>query len=1789
LIDITLDPDFAQNGYFYLYYSPATPARFRVSRFTHLGTSADLTSEFVVWQDHEDYLACCHYGGGLDFGPDGLLYVTMGDEFVAFQGHDLRTTAGSVLRLEPGGGFPADNPFLSIDNAQPEIWIRGLRNPFRARWDLPTGRFFIGDVGGNNQATAFEEVHVATAASGGAHFGWPWCEGPAGNPDFPSCDPSLYTDPIFAYPHLGSGGSITGGIVYRGNAFPETYRGAYFYGDYTRQYLRYLTFDATGTQVTGDFEFDSAAGLVVFIEEGLDGALYYSDITGQIRRIVYLDQSPQPTCEASPRAGTAPLMVTFTCRAEDDQGTPLSFRFLPGDGSESTLEAVLPGQEVAVQHTYTQNGLVNFHLEATDEAGNLGSSEPLSIAVGTPPVITITEPSEGLLFRARDLITYRGSASDPDGPDAGLTYSWSVEFRHNDHLHPAYGPHGGTEGSFEVPFDRHDFRDATHFEITLTVTDSDQLSSSETVNIFPDKVDITFATEPAGLELRLDGVPAVAPFLIDTLIGFEHSVGAPTQCLDGEFYEFDNWSDGGTATHPITVPTTFFSLTATFRTVGPCFPTNGLVLHLAAGEGVVTDADDAVQVWSDLSISGNDLLATGDAPKLILASPSGRPAVRFDGLNDALGRSAFLGLPVADEDRSVLMVVSYTGDGSGGFTWGSASPNQAFGLGVSRGSGRLLIQGWGAENDFQAPVVGENAGWLRQTVITSSSSFAHYKDGTLIDSGSHTWATGTSKVRLGVEIDDSPKIAMEVAEILVYDRALSDAERQQVESYFEQQYFQPSPLAPMARDDASATNPGGTVVLDILHNDEDPDGDGHLHGDAVQFTSDPLFGSFTFDAASGALTYSHGGTPSTSDRITYLVTDHDGLVSNEASICIEILPGDFPSTAGRVLHFESGRDCGAAADSQGTVSSWLDISGHGNHLSTLGGPTLVPGSPGGPPFLQLDGQDDAFLRLGDLHDLPSGSADRTLIAVLRYGSNRFGGITYGTPGDPCATLGNGVFGLAVDSAGQLAVQGWCPENDFSSDTPGDGAGWLVQSVVLRDDQLQHFADGLLIDQAIHTFATGVAAGSLMIGAEIDGSPFLRLDVAALLLYDHALAPIERAAAEAYLADRYLDGAPMNQPPDASDDALQVVPGGCGTAAVLSNDTDPDGVIDPDSVVVETNPSHGTVTPGPTAGTITYCHQPTSPASSDLFSYSVADEVGVRSAPALVRVTIGESLPVTGGVVLHLESDFGVTTFGGSQVTGWLDLSGFGHDLEEAKGDPALLSSATPSGRDAIRLDGQGDQLKRLGPLTALPGGGTDRTMFVVANYRSTGFGGVSYGRPASSCATDPNRVFGLVVDNRGELAVQGWCMGFDFATGRIATGGGWLVHSAVVGGGTLAQYLNGEPIGSWLHTFNTDPTGDLVIGAEIDGSPFLDMDVAAVLVYDRALSPAERQQVEVYLDEKYLACCVSSPAPPVADDLAEVTPGGSVEIDVLANDGDGDGDGGSLLLSSIQIEQPATGGTVTSDPQSGLLLYLHQGGPGLTDIFTYTVAAADGSRSEEASVFVTIGPALPVSDGLALRLEPHAGALLSDGNAEVVAWLDLSDNRNDLLALGNPVRLNGLLRGRDAVRFDGFGDRLENSSPLLGLPGGAADRTIFIVVQYRSSGFGGVGWGTPAATESCATEANGVFALVVDNQGQLAIQGWCLGFDFPSATAGSGTGWLVQSAILSNGTLEHFRDGQVIDTFTHTFATDYSGRLVLGAEIDGTPALDMDLAAVLVYDHALSEAERQDIEAYLQLKYLTVD
>lgn len=231
-----------------------------------------------------------------------------------------------------------------------------------------------------------------------------------------------------------------------------------------------------------------------------------------------------------------------------------------------------------------------------------------------------------------------------------------------------------------------------------------------------------------------------------------------------------------------------------------------------------------------------------------------------------------------------------------------------------------------------------------------------------------------------------------------------------------------------------------------------------------------------------------------------------------------------------------------------------------------------------------------------------------------------------------------------------------------------------------------------------------------------------------------------------------------------------------------------------------------------------------------------------------RLATAATVPAE-GLELWLRAGEGVVQSDGT-VSRWQDQSGNGNHLLAA-GTPKLIPALTPTGEAAIRLDGAGDKLERIhatDPITGLPGGNADRTMFAVVKFNSSSaWAGAAYGNGAS------NEVFGLSVQHpAGELVLQGWGGANDLVSTTRGTGAGWLVQSAVLNNGTATLYKDGEQIAQAAHAFNTNPL-KLVIGEEIANLGFVEMDVAAVLIYGRALRDAERNRLEEYLTTKYTA------------------------------------------------------------------------------------------------------------------------------------------------------------------------------------------------------------------------------------------------------------------------------------------------------------------------------------------------
>lgn len=287
LLGLAFHPDFAENGLFFVNYvnknSTTVVSRFSVSADD--ANLADKASEEILFTLAQPYAN--HNGGHMEFGPDGYLYIAVGDGGAAGDilntGQNVTDLLGSLLRIDvdtAGTGLysaPADNPFATVDPSfAPEVWLYGVRNPWRFSFDIATGDLYIGDVGQN----IWEEVNFLPAdAPGGANLGWSDFE--SNHPFKTNTAPEGMVTPFFEYSHDGGNCSVTGGYVYRGSVLPDLV-GTYLFGDYCSGRIWASYRDLDGEWQTNLF-FESPLTISSFGEDAA-GELYVVDYSGSVYR-----------------------------------------------------------------------------------------------------------------------------------------------------------------------------------------------------------------------------------------------------------------------------------------------------------------------------------------------------------------------------------------------------------------------------------------------------------------------------------------------------------------------------------------------------------------------------------------------------------------------------------------------------------------------------------------------------------------------------------------------------------------------------------------------------------------------------------------------------------------------------------------------------------------------------------------------------------------------------------------------------------------------------------------------------------------------------------------------------------------------------------------------------------------------------------------------------------------------------------------------------------------------------------------------------------------------------------------------------------------------------------------------------------------------------------------------------------------------------------------------------------------------------------------------------------------
>lgn len=265
LIGVTLHPDFPYTPHLFVVYVAKEPYPHHVvSRFTLLGDVADPASEFVLLEGDDQRkfggsVPHGHQGGPIRFGPDGKIYIGLGEQTAGRPSQSLEALQGKILRINPDGSIPADNPFFEKASGKYRaIWALGIRNPFGLAFQPETGRLFVSDVG----ASAWEEINEIKR---GGNYGWPEAEGFSTN--------TAFENPVYSYPPA-IGRSIVGAAFYprtvaHGGGFPEKWRGKFFFADWAANWIKALDPESPTNVMT----FAKGLNAPATIELGPDGSL----------------------------------------------------------------------------------------------------------------------------------------------------------------------------------------------------------------------------------------------------------------------------------------------------------------------------------------------------------------------------------------------------------------------------------------------------------------------------------------------------------------------------------------------------------------------------------------------------------------------------------------------------------------------------------------------------------------------------------------------------------------------------------------------------------------------------------------------------------------------------------------------------------------------------------------------------------------------------------------------------------------------------------------------------------------------------------------------------------------------------------------------------------------------------------------------------------------------------------------------------------------------------------------------------------------------------------------------------------------------------------------------------------------------------------------------------------------------------------------------------------------------------------------------------------------------------
>jgi glucose/arabinose dehydrogenase len=1200
----------------------------------------------------------------------------------AWRAQQVDSLNGKILRIDPytGEGIPS-NPWYdptAPSSPRSRAFAVGLRNPYRFTLrpgtgshdpaDGDPGTFYIGDVGWNFS----EDMQILTQA--GQNFGWPAFEGPnhlgifgdsdywsantpnpytknplasepgctvpflrfkdlidqaSQNPSDPPtwpnpCNPAVqipdsWVDPsdskLYRYekfvhsrppiswrisaavatwdafgnptietmgesgsPVAGAnfgGATSTAGVWYTGTDFPEEWRNTYFHGDFTAGWIKSFGFD----------ENDVLHDVVDFVEEGssvtfittnpVSGRLYYvnwGDTVSEVRWVGTGNTPPTAVIEpaVSWSAGNS-LNVQFTGSgsSDPDPGAVLSYAWDFGDGGNSTSpdpqHLFTTGSGAPVSFTVT--------LTVTDEDTNSDGATANVHLNNSPPSVELTSPVDAGLYSmlGPTNVSVASSVSDAQSPTPSLACSLMVELVHNSHTHqePLIPSCSASVPITPVGCDGNSYS----WRFTLTVTDPQGLASTDVATLFPDCS--TLPNEPPDANADVVPVPSGGAVEIDVLANDTDSDGA----IDPTTVAIATPPTSGTAdVNPVTGVITYehdgtgssdsFTYTVEDDDGDPSTPAIVSVVVLGAPTGLVAAYafdEPSGSIAVDVSGNGNDGTLTG-ATRTTEGHAGG--ALSFDGVDDlvlvpdasSLDLTTGMTLEAWVYPTSAMSgwkaILNKQADS---YFLVANTPSDHPGVGghIFGGSCCALLEAAGA-------ALAPNA-WTHLAGTYDGTNLRLYRNGVLVGTKVQPSALtpSGSPLRIGASADAGEFFPGRIDDVRIYDRPLNGTEIQG-------DMLMAVNGTPTALADSTGLAEGGSTGIPVASNDLDPEN--ALDLDSIEIVTPPAHGLAVPGA--GSVAYTHDGGETTSDSFTYTIRDAVGWLSNVATVSVTVTPvNDAPvAAADAETVAEGGSAPIAVAANDSDAEGALDL-GSIEIVTPPAHGIALPGS-GSVAYTHDGGEttSDSFTyTIRDAANAPSNAATVTLTV---------------TPvNDPP---------VAAADAGTVAEGGSTPIAVAANDTDAEGALDLGSIQIVTPP------------------AHGIALpGSGSVAYTHDGSETTS-DSFTYTIRDAANAPSNAATVTVTVtAD--------NDPPVAAPDSAEVLQGGSVPIALTANDSDPEGLLDLESVEIVDEPANGSVEIDG-GGQVTYAHDGGS-SESDSFTYRVRDTAGLPSSATSVSISV----------------------------------------------------------------------------------------------------------------------------------------------------------------------------------------------------------------------------------------------------------------------------------------------------------------------------------------------------------------------------------------------------------------------------------------------------------------------------------------------------------------------------------------------------------------------------------------